>query len=466
LSGTAKDDDGGSVPQQPGIDGYVTDITYPQRYYRELNPAAISFAALQCGYRAARLDRPFRYLDLGCGPGYSTTLFAALFPQGQFRGVDFNPAHIASAERLRQAASIDNAAFIVMTFAEMLADATAPIADCDFIVMHGVMSWVSPAVQRDIAQLVERRLKPGGILYVSYNCQPGWAAKMPLRELLVDAYQQAGGNSVQEKLREAIAILRRLADCGSHYFAANPGLLPFLEMIEQQDAGYLAHEFFNRHWTVFHHRDLAAQMHASGLAYLGSANAADNIRLLAMPEQPTALVDSIADPTLRETLRDMVLNRQFRRDLYGRDLKPLALAPYIEAIKGIRFALAQRRAACSLVVKRSFGDVTLDAGVFDPLLDRLAQGPVGFNDLCAVPALRNWGIADQIQAIQVLVGADFARPIVAGAEVDPANAAVQRFNAAATAAAVAAGSDTVTCAVPVMSDARAVALAGSPSATS
>lgn len=434
-------------------DGYVTGITYPQRYYREINPASIAFAALQCGYAAPRLDQPFRYLDLGCGHGYSTTLFAALFPQGQFLGVDFNADHIASAERLRVAADIENAAYIATTFAALLSDPTGPEKDCDFIVMHGVMSWVSEAVQRDIAALIERRLKPGGILYVSYNCQPGWAAKMPLRELLVDAYQLAGGKTVEDRLREAIALLRRLADSGAQYFAANPSLAPLLEMIEQQEAGYLAHEFLNRHWTVFYHRDIAAKMTAAGLAYLGSAHPADNIRLLSVPEKPIALMDAMSNPVMRETLRDLALDRQFRRDLYGRDLKPLPLSAFVAALKETRFVLAKPRHACDLAVKRSFGDVNLDAAIFDPLLDRLALGPAGFDDLNQVPPLNSWDLADQSQAIQVLVGADFARPIVAGASVAPDNAAVQRFNRATIEAELAAGRAHVTVAVTTLSDA-------------
>ncbi|HVI87058.1 MAG TPA: class I SAM-dependent methyltransferase, partial [Dongiaceae bacterium] len=108
-----------AIDAERGRDGYVSGIAYPRRYYRELNPASIAFAALQAGYQAPRLDRPFRYLDLGCGHGYSTTLFAALFPQGDFQGVDLDPVHIASAERLRQAAVIDNARFSATSFAAM-----------------------------------------------------------------------------------------------------------------------------------------------------------------------------------------------------------------------------------------------------------------------------------------------------------------------------------------------------------
>lgn len=437
-------------------DGYVSGIAYPRRYYRELNPASIAFAALQAGYQAPRLDRPFRYLDLGCGHGYSTTLFAALFPQGDFQGLDLDPVHIASAERLRRAASIDNAGFHVGSFAAMAAAADAPQQDCDFIVLHGVMSWVSITVRRDIAAVIERRLKPGGIVYVSYNCQPGWAAKVPLRELLLEAFDRASGATVAARIETAVALLRGLADSGAHYIDSNPAVLSLLEMIESQEAGYLAHEFLNRHWTIFYHRDMAAEMQALGLGFLGSADAADNVPLLAVPQKPAALMAAQSDPVLRETLRDMALNRQFRRDLYGRELRPLPLSDFVAAWHAARFVLAVPRAQCALAIKRSFGDVALDAAIFDPLLDRLATGPAGFNDLCKVASIRDWGLGDQLQAIQLLVAADFARPIVGGAAVVADNPAAQRFNAAALAAGRADGFATVALAMPEWSGARLV----------
>ncbi|HVI87788.1 MAG TPA: class I SAM-dependent methyltransferase, partial [Dongiaceae bacterium] len=383
-------------------------------------------------------------------------LFAALFPQGDFQGVDLDPVHIASAERLRQAAVIDNARFSATSFAAMATASDAPAQDCDFIVLHGVMSWVSAAVRRDIAALIRRRLKPGGIVYASYNCQPGWAVKMPLRELLLAAFERAAGATVAARIAAAIALLRDLADSGAHYLDSNPAVLSLLEMIEGQEAGYLAHEFLNRHWTIFYHRDMAAEMQALGLAYLGSADAADNVPLLAVPQKPAALMAAQPDPVLRETLRDMALNRQFRRDLYGFGLKPLPLSDYVAAWRETRFALAVPRAQCALTIKRSFGDVTLDAAIFDPLLDRLAQGTAGFEDLRAVAAIRGWGLGDQLQAIQLLVATDFARPIVGGAAVAADHPAVQRFNDAVFSLAQAEGIDTVALAVPDWSGAQLV----------
>src|SRR6185369_4794821 len=253
-------------------------------------------------------------------------------------------------------------------------------------------------------------------------------------------------------------VLRQLADTGAHYVAVNPAVVALIEMIESQQASYLAHEFLNRHWTAFHFRDMAAQMRAANLTYIGSANAAENIPLLAVPAQPAALMAAAPDMVLRETLRDMALNRQFRRDLYGRAMRPLSLAALLAAWRETSFVAALPRDDCALVIPRSFGDVTLDPAIFAPLLDRLAAGPARFDELCAVASLRDWQIPDQLQAIQILVGADFARPVVAGAAVSADNEAVRRFNAAALALAHEEQREQIALALPAWSDAQVMAL--------
>ena len=74
----------------------------------------------------------------------------------------------------------------------------------DFIVAHGVYSWVGAAQRQSIRRLVRDSLKPGGLLYLSYNSLPGWAGEMPLRKLLVEL---AAGDTGLTSARAARALL-------------------------------------------------------------------------------------------------------------------------------------------------------------------------------------------------------------------------------------------------------------------
>ncbi|MGA7986157.1 MAG: class I SAM-dependent methyltransferase, partial [Burkholderiales bacterium] len=151
-------------------EGYVVDVGYTHGYFRELAPAALRFAALLGGLRAIDAARPFTYYELGCGNGRSTMVHAACYPQGRFYGVDFNPLHVRNARELAQRAGLDNARFLENSFAELHG---LELPEADFVCLHGVYSWINAENRRHVVEFVRRRLAPGGLVYLSYNCLPG-----------------------------------------------------------------------------------------------------------------------------------------------------------------------------------------------------------------------------------------------------------------------------------------------------
>src|ERR1700743_1849779 len=93
-------------------EGYVTDVSYTNSYFRELSPAWLNYVAAINGAHPRPLDRDFTHIDLGCGLGQFPILLGAFFREGRFSGVDFNPAHIDPARRAASRLGIDNVTFI------------------------------------------------------------------------------------------------------------------------------------------------------------------------------------------------------------------------------------------------------------------------------------------------------------------------------------------------------------------
>src|ERR1700716_1839960 len=135
-------------------DGYITNIDYTSGFYPGLSPHAQNFALLYRGFASPELGGGFTYCELGCGHGFSTALLAAANPQGAFWGIDFNPAHIASAERLKRAAGVENVTFLEQSFVEAL---KADLPQFDFIALHGVWSWISSDNRRAIVDFLYAR---------------------------------------------------------------------------------------------------------------------------------------------------------------------------------------------------------------------------------------------------------------------------------------------------------------------
>lgn len=108
-----------------------------------------------------------RVLDVGCNDGSNLLPMAAGLPQGRFAGVDIAPGAIAAARAGAEALGLANVAFEV---ADLARYDGGPF---DYIIAHGIYSWVPPPVRDALFALAQRTLSPDGILFTSYNTYPG-----------------------------------------------------------------------------------------------------------------------------------------------------------------------------------------------------------------------------------------------------------------------------------------------------
>ncbi len=198
-------------------DGYVSEIGYTFGYYSELNPLRIAVPFLNVGLTPPAIATA---CELGFGQGISVNIHAAA-SDVRWYGTDFNPAHAAFAQSLAEAAG-SGAQLFDQSFAEFCARADLP--DFDYIALHGVLSWVSEENQRVIVDFVRRKLKVGGVLYISYNCQPGHAAMVPLRHLLTEhaGMMAAPGRGIVARIDAALDFAEQLLALNPGFAVANP----------------------------------------------------------------------------------------------------------------------------------------------------------------------------------------------------------------------------------------------------
>jgi SAM-dependent methyltransferase len=293
--------------------GYVTDTTYADTFFRELSPSWLNYVAALNGVKPQRLDRAFRYLELGCGFGTSSVVNAAAFPSGAFHACDLNEAHIASGRAYAERLGIDNIELRAQTFAALLADDLPPF---DFIVLHGVYSWVDAATRDVIRQLLSRLLAPGGLVYVSYNALPGWSHELPLRKLLVELAPRSG--TAAERSERAAGAMDALRAGGLRYFTANPGAGAAVDAYVRGEGHYLAHEFMNAAWEPFYGVDVGDEFASIGLQIVGSATLANNHLPLMIDGQAAEAISSLPSRRQQQLAIDFAINQRFRRDVFVR----------------------------------------------------------------------------------------------------------------------------------------------------
>jgi SAM-dependent methyltransferase len=356
--------------------GYVTDVEYTGDFFDHLSPARLAYSALINGYAAPRLDGPFTWCELGCGKGVTALALAALYPKGEFHACDFNPPHIAYAEALRRASGIGNLRLYAKSIGEMLRE---DLPAFDFVVLHGVYSWVPEAVRGEIAEFLGSKLKPGGLAMVSYNAMPGWAHLLPLRRMMRAHGESVAGDSL-DKARAAFAYVRALADAKAGYFSALPAAAAHLQSMARKDIRYVAHEYMTPHGDAFYFAEVEAAMRSAGLAFAGSMEAADNYPELMMPAALRALLPAGHSRAALEAHRDVVLNTTFRRDLFAAQAPQARTADLpLERLQNLDFCLANLPER--LPMKVASGplqfDLTREAGRVRAVHTLLEAGPAG-----------------------------------------------------------------------------------------
>lgn len=403
-------------------EGYVADIGYTHDFYRELTPALQRFALLSRGIEAGGDASRFTYCDLGCGHGFSSILLAAAHPDSEFHANDILPSHIAYARKLARETGTANAFFYDDSFEDF---GKRSLPAFDVIALHGVYSWISEENRRHIIDFIARHLKVGGLVYISYNCHPGWSAISPLRELMM-IFSGNPADPILPRVDQALAKIQRLFDTNSAYAQANPGLKQRFESILRQSRPYIAHEYFNRDWTVFHHADVAAELHRAKVDFATTVQMIDHLDSFNLTPDQQKFLNDTPNTDHREVLHDFIVNRQFRRDLYAKGGLPIDVAERDERIAGIRFALTTMPADIPRTLTTTLGAHNVNPAVFDPLLTAFMQGPRSIRQLQQEAGTRELTFPVLLETIIILVAGNHLQPCL-----DAAGEAARRKRTAA-----------------------------------
>jgi SAM-dependent methyltransferase len=307
---------------QNWADGYVTDSPYSEEYISALSPVELRLPLVLAGLTPPPLDEGFEYCELGCGQGLTTALLAQAYPQGRFTATDFNPTHVAHARRFCAERGIGNAAFFDDSFAEFLA---RDLPQFDYIGLHGVWSWVSDEQRGLLRDFLARKLKVGGVAYVSYNAKPGKLLHDPLRRLFRDLSGDPAA-PVEHRAGRGMDLMKRCLDEPFGVFKIIKERKRMVEGFSRKEAAYLAHEYMNEHWRSFYCDQVHADLAAARLSFVATLDPVLNLEALSVPPALAEDYRRLAGASQKHLFRDLLLNVAFRKDLFVRGPLPLTEA--------------------------------------------------------------------------------------------------------------------------------------------
>lgn len=349
--------------------GYVVDTGYTYGSYPELNPVRAALPLLLKGLRAPKIEAA---CELGFGQGCSAAIHAATQGDVDWWGCDFAPAQAVFARDL-VAASGAKAHFFDDAFDEFAERPGMP--EFDFVALHGVWSWVNDDARSKIVAFLRRKLKPGGVVYISYNTQPGWAVAGPLRHLMKRHAETLGapGLGPAANLDAALNTMQRFFGLDPVYSRLNSAVGDRMASLMQQDRTYMVHEYMNRDWDPMWFADVEARLSSAKLSFATSAYASDLVDELNLSRDMIAFMAELPDPSLRQTFRDFAVQAQFRRDYWLRGASPLAAADQNRAIRDQRVVLTRPVAQRPQKATGVFAEMVLSGPLYDAIFETLGD---------------------------------------------------------------------------------------------
>lgn len=398
--------------------GYVDDVPYAFSFTREAAPEWLDFVATLCGVEPPSHTGDFAWCELGCGQGVTATVLAATHPACEFHGIDAYAPHIGNARRLCEDAGVANLTLHALDFASAI-DVDLP--GFDYMVAHGVYSWIDARGRADLRRLVDRRLKPGGLLFVSYNAMPAWAPDAPFQFLLREIAGTRAGDSIAQ-FGAAMTVAEALAAAGAPALAGSPMLGFGVEQLRKTvPASYFAHEFLPPAWQPLYVSQVRAEMAGIGLLPVGSGTVRYNFDSFVLRRAARDALAALPAGDLRELARDFFLNQRLRRDVFvrGDGARRLGDEARGRRLAECAFDLQQPAGLVEHAMVTEIGRLDFASHATRAIVAALDAGPATLGEI-AVDGSR----AERLAGALALCAANAIRP------VGPASADVGRLNAA------------------------------------
>jgi SAM-dependent methyltransferase len=305
------------APDRGRVEVSQNEIPYPGFPRIEAHPGLIGAIARLHGLQVAPAEK-CRLLELGCGDGGHLLPLAQAFPRSRFVGIDLSCDAIANGKGLARQAALNN---VSLTCSD-LRDEFHRSEEFDYIIAHGIYSWVPRETRDALLRICASRLAPNGVAYVSYNTLPGCYARLMVRDAML--FHTRSVTDVHEKIKHARTFLRFL-------MTALPTGMPLwseLHDTSQRSDAALYHDDIAPVNDPIYFEEFVRHANAHDLRYVADAiwlESQDEIFPRELREELDVM--QVSDIAVKGQYMDFVRLRSFRRSLLCRRINVLNRQP-------------------------------------------------------------------------------------------------------------------------------------------
>ena len=306
------------------------EVPYSAKPFYDTHPDHLAAIGTLYGLEPPTIDA-CRVLELGCANGANLLPMAVGLPESTFVGVDLSSRQVEDGSETLERLGIKNARLRAMS----ILDIDESFGKFDYIICHGVYSWVPPEVQDKILEIASRNLVPGGLAYVSYNTYPGWHIRAIAREML--KFHVRNETTLSQRLNRARSFLEFVvASLPNSQTAYGQLLKDEIDLLHNTDASYLAHEHLEQFNQPLYFSEFMERASKHRLQYLSEARFSTTSARLS-PEA-IAQVQQFADDRIAvEQYLDFFQQRTFRRSILCHHGSLVEHPPSVKSLGRLRF---------------------------------------------------------------------------------------------------------------------------------
>ena len=299
--------------QQRTLEEY-DDLVYPSGVYYFTHPDRLAVTAALNGFEPASVSE-CRVLELGCSDGGNLHAMASILPNAEFVGVDLSPKQIEIANAAKNDQSLDNLQFLAKSFT----DIGDELGKFDYIIAHGLFSWIPQPLQDELLSACSRLMSEKGLAYISYNVEPGANEKMWLRQKLL--FHVRNIENTRERAKAAWDFVHFIAKVQEVQSGPFEGYLKRIIAESKKLVDPLAY-FYHEYLEIENHSlmlvDFVAKARTAGLDYVGEA-CPRNTTLAGIDPGLANVISRFSNDSIeQEQYIDLALETGFRRAILCR----------------------------------------------------------------------------------------------------------------------------------------------------
>ncbi len=292
------------------------ETPYSNNPFPNSHPDHLATVATLFGLQPPPVDR-CRVLELGCASGGNLIPMALGLPNSRFVGIDLSRRQIDDATALAAAVGLTNVELHHLS----LLDVTPEFGRFDYVIAHGIYSWVPARVRDKLLEVCAQNLSPNAVAFVSYNTYPGWHMRGAIRDMM--CYHANRVQGPQARAGQARALLDFLARSAAPESDAYGSFLKSYGLLLQEELGflrrlpdsYLLHDHLEEVNDPVYFYQFAEQAAAKGLQFLGEAQVGSMFINQFAPEVAGTLRQLAPTILHLEQYLDFLRNRAFRQTL-------------------------------------------------------------------------------------------------------------------------------------------------------